>query len=257
MLILFTALGLFLNTTISNTYANQSPNLLDQLRVVGAALKANDQFISNIEAGNFAEATEQGMSGAIQTLASEFNALGLSDLADELLNRYENDRSILFSNLKDLGDHAPLFPWLQDIIRQAEERTGTTIYNIPIVKDIVTLNFAIPVVFKPNGIWRDAQDDDRIEYRKHFIPFANIVTFYGVQLACNYFVQQQQMPDMKRICKPLAEKLQFVMGRYIAPPLSDWVFKTATQGRSQLVIAPQHYESAESLHSDWVNGRTR
>jgi hypothetical protein len=35
------------------------------------------------------------------------------------------------------------------------------------------------------------------------------------------------MSDIKQVCSKVADKLEHVMGRYIAPVVSDWIFKSA------------------------------
>jgi hypothetical protein len=71
--------------------------------------------------------------------------------------------------------------------------------------------------------------DLRIEYRKHFIPFANIVTYYVTLVGCQYVADRQGQPELKKVCKPVAEKLQLAMGRYVAPVVSDWIFNASNQ----------------------------
>jgi hypothetical protein len=197
----------------------------------------------------------QGFEGAIQELAQSLRDNQQDNaLADQLLLQWEQsapsfNRAVTM-RAQELGDHAPLFQWIQDFLKQTAEKYGTIIYSLPIVKNIITLNFSIPVVFAPKGAWQtdglsDATDE-RIEYRKHFIPFANLVTYYVALYGCNYAVQRMGQPELKKICKPAAEKLQFAMGRYIAPIVSDWIFKAANRdleiGSDRL-----HYNTSDDL----------
>jgi hypothetical protein len=53
-------------------------------------------------------------------------------------------------------------------------------------------------------------------------------------------------PQLKKVCKPVAEKLEFAMGRYIAPVVSDWIYNAGNQnlqiGKSRL-----KYNTVEDL----------
>jgi hypothetical protein len=145
----------------------------------------------------------------------------------DLWNQHED----LFYTLafKDLGDHAPLFTWVEDFLGQMASKYGAVIYKLPIVSDIRMLNFAIPVVFNPHGSWQTTGVDSRIEYRKHFIPFANLVTYYAANYGCIYAAKKYGVPQAKQLCGKVAEKLKFAMGRYIAPVVSDWIFKASNR----------------------------
>jgi hypothetical protein len=175
-------------------------------------------------------------------------------MADSLLKQW-NSSSANFSEIlaarlssRDLGDHAPLFPWLASYIKSLADKYGSMIYALPIIKDIQTLNFAIPVVFNPHGNWQSPDVDSRIEYRKHFIPFANIVTYYVVLYGCKFELHQHGADALKQLCSKAADKLEFVMGRYIAPVVSDWVFKETDQ-HLQITDGQRTYNSVDDLRN--------
>jgi hypothetical protein len=153
-------------------------------------------------------------------------------------------------SLLDLGDHAPLIPQLDELLQKLADQYGPIIKSLPIVKEIQEMNYAIPVVFKPKGAWQDPAVDNRIEYRKHFIPFANFVTYYAALITCNIIAKKQNQPELKKVCKQVSEKLKFAMGRYVAPTISDWIFKAANRGTTQgLNISPMdlRYNTVEEL----------
>lgn len=134
--------------------------------------------------------------------------------------------------MKDLGDHSPLLPWLEGFFQKVSDKYGTIILSLPMISEVRTLNFAIPVVFSPHGSWQMADVDSRIEFRKHFIPFANIITYYAANYGCLYVVQQNGLGQFKKLCTKAAEKLKFVMGRYIAPVISDFIFKSTNNNNN-------------------------
>src|SRR5262249_363539 len=79
----------------------------------------------------------------------------------------------------DLGDHAPANQWLADFYDKLVKLTHGAVHQIRVIEDINTMNYALPVVFAPKGTWQTGTfDADKIEYRKHFIPFANIITYW-------------------------------------------------------------------------------
>ncbi|NDG83705.1 MAG: hypothetical protein EBX52_01535 [Proteobacteria bacterium] len=227
---------------------------VDDSPAIQAAIDLRNQFVDALERKDFTAFAHQGMDGAVRTFARDLES-GYNDAAsaNELIRLWEQSSivaALVDSKVADIGDHAPLFPQINEFLDKLAAKYGTIIYTLPVVKNIVMLNYALPVVFKPNGPWRtDVSSnglDLRIEYRKHFIPFANIVTYYVTLLGCEYIVQHQGQPDLKKICKPVAEKLEFAMGRYIAPVVSDWIFNASTQtlriGEDRL-----HYNTVDDL----------
>jgi hypothetical protein len=221
-----------------------------ELGAINAALQVRNQIVTALEKKDFTEITHDSMGGAVSLLADELrNKMLDEDMAAQLENVWTEGENAFFTvEWRDLGDHDPYIPQLEEFLTQLADKYGTVIYSLPLVEDIRTINFAVPVVFHPKGAWQKSDVDNRIEYRKHFIPFANIVTFYGSLVACNYFATKSQQPDLKKVCQPAAEKLKFAMGRYIAPPISDWIFNQTNNAyfvsQSQL-----HYRNAEELRA--------
>lgn len=244
MKVLFTLLA------ATQLYMSTPARAEGELIALQAALDVRDQFVTALEKKDFTAITHDSMGSAIDMLAQDIRQ-NYSDekMAAKLEGAWKNDEMNFFTvALDDLGDHAPLLPQIEDVLNQLANKYGNVILTLPLVQDIRTLNFAIPVVFKPRGEWQSTEYDNRIEYRKHFIPFANIVTYYGTLVACNYFAAKSEQPDLKKICKPAAEKLKFAMGRYIAPPMSDWIFNQTNKG---YVVSDKarKYNSAEDLRA--------
>lgn len=242
MKVLFTLLA------ATQLFVSTSARAQGELVVLQAAIDVRDQFVTALQKKDFTEMTHQSMESAVSILANDLRTTFKDQaMAAKLEKAWNNDEGNFYLvGITDLGDHAPLLPQIEDVLKQLSEKYGTIVMTLPVVTDIRTLNFAIPVVFHPRGEWQDPSIDNRIEYRKHFIPFANIVTYYGALLACNYFAARSEQPDLKKLCKPAAEKLQFAMGRYIAPPMSDWIFnqsnKTPNPTKQELM-----YTSGEDL----------
>lgn len=231
-------------------------NPVTETDAVRAALESRNEFVNAIKTRDFTAITHHAFDLAIQELAQQLRDDHQDDLlADDLLNRW-NQSSGNFSgeiaallDRKDLGDHDPLFSWIQDFLKKTADKYGTIIYSLPIVQNIVMLNFAIPVVFAPHGAWQVSGVDSRIEYRKHFIPFANLVTYYVSLYGCKYALAHAGMTTgAKQLCTKAATKLEFVMGRYIAPMVSDWIFRSGTQSL-EIGADRLRYTTAEELQS--------
>jgi hypothetical protein len=241
-------LSIFAISTLQLATPAKAENFQGELIVLQAALDVRDQFISSLQKKDFTAITQKSMGNAVGVLAENIrNEYDDEDMATDLEQIWNRDESLFYTmNINDLGDHAPFIPKIEEFLKTLSDKYGTVIYSLPVVEDVRTINFAIPVVFHPKGEWQSTELDNRIEYRKHFIPFANIVTFYGSLVACNYYAQKSGQPDLKKVCQPAAEKLKFAMGRYVAPQMSDWIFaqtnKTISISNSQ-----RKYTTAQEL----------
>ncbi len=220
-----------------SAFAQTSQRITVEDAGIQAALDVRDQFITSVQHKDFTTITHTALGAAIEILAFELRyRYNENAAADAILNEWSKQNPTAFAALvmsrgydRDLGDHTPLLPWLQNEIQTMTSKYGINFAALPIVSDVVTLNFAIPVVFAPHGSWESPDVDNRIEYRKHFIPFANLVTYYATNLSCNLVLKHYNLSDLKRICPKAANALEWVMGRYIAPQVSDWIFKGANK----------------------------
>lgn len=239
-----------------NTTANAQNSLYaGEIKAIQGALDARNEIVNAFETKDFTEVTHNGFERAIQVAVQDLRDRSDNAMADELQNQWNtsNFESALFmASLDDLGDHGVLFPWLDKFFAKMSAKYGSIVLSLPYVQDLNTLNYAIPVVFSPKGAWQVVGADNRIEYRKHFIPFANIITYYASLYGCKYIAVQQGIPELKKICGKVATKLKFVMGRYVAPPVSDWIFKTVnhgTRGSIKVTSSQLRYNTAEELRA--------
>ncbi len=241
---------LLLAVTLLPGTSAKAENLQGELSALQAALDVRDQFVTALQNKDFTAITHQSMGDAIGLLAKNIRETYSDEaMASKLEKVWKQNESLFFAaSLTELGDHAPLLPQIEEFLKSLSEKYGSVILTLPVVQDIRTLNFAIPVVFKPRGDWQSPEVDNRIEYRKHFIPFANIVTYYGALMGCNYYATKSQQPELKKICQTAAEKLKFAMGRYIAAPMSDWLFKQ-TNKNHVVTDKARRYNTADELRA--------
>ncbi len=131
-------------------------------------------------------------------------------------------------SLLGLGDHTPLNGTLAQIYDMLESRLGRQRLEGTVLYDIHVMNFAIPVVFHPNGDPRGQDTWDMMEYRQHFTPFAGVVTYWGAYFACKQ--ASKEHPLLGSFCKPLSRLARRVMVERLAPALSDRIYGMAKNG---------------------------
>jgi hypothetical protein len=268
-------LSVFLfNTSQANTTSLPPYGTPEERMAMQAAIGARNEFIQALVQRDYVDLARAGFDHAVRDLADQLEQnqdLG-SDriaIAQGLRAEWGDDggesqfamalaMGVTMGTL-DLGDHAPLFAWLEQKLVQLEDKYGAIITRLPIVQNVRMLNFALPVVFAPaSKSWQLVNQDNRIEYRKHFIPFANLVTYYASLYACNAVVIKSQYPQLKRFCKTAAQKLQFAMGRYVAPHISDFVYKVSNRrsaNRPQFGREQLRYETSDDLSIELRGGR--
>lgn len=214
--------------------ATETPGIVD-------AYNAEQVILQQFQSGNVAEPSQQALNILVARGVSLLAENGEAPLAAQFEQEWQNT----FTNylpehivsdssqasgftILDIGDHDPLSPWLAKFHDTLAAKTNGVIDGIPIIYDIFTMNYALGVVLHPKlKTWKSGETQaDEWEYRKHFIPMANIVTYWTVLEACNY-VAATKFPAAKQFCSPAADKLKFLMGRYWAPKLSDVVYEKA------------------------------
>jgi hypothetical protein len=141
----------------------------------------------------------------------------VSNALDERINVFSMSGNV---DTLELGDFDPLNAWLDNFYNTLYYKTRGMVKGIRVIHDVYLMNYALAVVLRPHGSWRLHTDYDRIEYRKHFIPFANTVTFWAADKACEYY-----FPQFKKYCGNAAGYLEKFMGKHVAPTVSDQVFK--------------------------------
>lgn len=137
----------------------------------------------------------------------------------------------------DLGDHAPLSQWLADWYEKLEAKLGPQLMRYLKLEHIKIINYAVPVVFAPNG--RNGDSWDKFEYKRHFAGtrtsffyplsehdgLAGVVSYWVVWGVC---VGATFGAGVMFICSPIGEVSNYAIGKYVAPPVSDFVYCRAT-----------------------------
>lgn len=138
-------------------------------------------------------------------------------------------RPVLFSlhRYRHHGSWRPprTFRVLTDQYKKLRLRFGDMLVARLHLDDINIINYAIPVVFHPVVDKKSGETWDKLEYSKHFVPFASVVTYWASYGTC-YFLTKK-LPQVRKYCKNISGLLRTGMTNWAAPRLSDWVYDTA------------------------------
>ena len=224
------------------------------LAVVSAGLGARDRAIGDVAAPDVRRVAQSALNALVHDGVVALREHGDGSMAASFEQSWNGSyaNALVGMSALDLGDHPPLSHWLANFYNKLELRLGSSLIHQGLLGDVYDMNYALPVVFAPRGAWRAtvAADRDWVEYRKHFIPFADVVTYYGVSIACNAIAAKQGLGKQgKQLCGKVAVKLRELMGRYVAPKVSDFVYNKANGISTKLVITRSDlvYTDAQTL----------
>lgn len=128
--------------------------------------------------------------GRMVDMASDhFIRVGDNQNSKRILAEYKKDFEGYFSKnvaAKAIGDHAPMSEWLAKWTRRLEQTFGPRFMEMSRLKDLKTFNYAIPVVFNPQGEIRSTPivPWERGDYVDHFVPFAGAVAYWVAWGSC-------------------------------------------------------------------------
>jgi len=177
-----------------------------------------------------ARRTDWALANIVSRATEELRRQGFREMAD----RYDAEYFFQFSSYlsravesRDIGDHKPLIEWLADFYNKLEAILGVSVCKSLHLSDIKTLNYCIPVVFKPCTFLMDQVTITRKdEYRNHFSGGA---IYYGLVPVLTYWVID--IPCMVGtsgiaafLCGPAANAGEYAMYKWLAPKLSDNLF---------------------------------
>lgn len=204
-----------------------------------AALIARDSLVEEFAAGKpAAVAAEAVLNRIVDANLDALAREGHGDLAARHREIWERRfAKSLTRRLSAMGDHDPLSLYLVDLYEVLSKTLGEKSKYAAILKDLNSMNFAIPVVFAPRGDWRTKKDSraDRAEYGVHFVPFAGILTYYASLSACQQAAASKGLGKLgKMLCPKIALRLEAEMSKRLAPKLADYIFNRAN-GTSALL----------------------
>jgi hypothetical protein len=218
-------LSIILATSLMTFAVSANADISDsQHQGLQAAYDANTAIVADFQSGVVATSAQNALNVMVARGIQILRDIGEGAAADQFESEWNSQfTNYLTTNLlfaHELGDHEPLLPWLANYYNVLNAKTDGIIKAVQIVQDINTMNYALGVVLRPNGSWRTYTDYDRIEYRKHFIPMADIITYWTSLELCKHYITGLG----KQVCGKGATELETLMGRYVAPELSDYVW---------------------------------
>ncbi|MBY0470975.1 hypothetical protein K2X30_07370 [bacterium] len=217
------ALALGLSSTSANAGLSQAAQ---------EALHSRDRLVTDLSNMKFGSTAELALNNMLAVGAEMLAQNGHADLAQKLQADWNSHyrRVVASGNLHafDVGDHEPLSKWLEHTYDMLRANAGPIIDQFPILADINTMNFAIPVVFSPSGDKKSGQTWDLNEYRKHFIPFTEISVYWVSYGVCIYYTGADIMGG-DGTCGNISGLLKTVAGHTLAPRLADYIYNKANQ----------------------------
>jgi hypothetical protein len=175
----------------------------------------------NTESGRngIAILVDQTVQNMVTSGINQLYSKGFKADADRLLSEYNQIVSGKIIDSWDVGDHQPWSQWLVKFYNELVALLGQQTVTFLHLDDLWELNYTVPVVFHPKDIrW------DITEYRKHFVVLAGLVTYWVVDMACEAITYGS---GWFLICTPIGDISEKVMVLYIAPGLSDRIYKKA------------------------------
>jgi hypothetical protein len=180
--------------------------------------------------GQLGSALDAIIGTAVQNLRKE----GFHEDARQIQSEWSQTYSLYFFSsymVMDLGDHAPLVPWLAKVMNKIEKKIGRPIMQRTRIYDLKVINYGIPVTFTPGGERKTGLAWGQTEYGKHFIPLAGVVTYWTSRIACKQLAANQ--PIVSMFCKTIAGIAEKIVVKRVAPRMSSSIYMQANMKRKK------------------------
>lgn len=128
----------------------------------------------------------------------------------------------------DLGDHRPLSEWLGWFYRELESLLGRSLCTFFHLDDIKAFNYGYIVTFHPEGDPITREVWDKIEYKKHFVPFVTASFYWSAYIAC---ALAAPFPG-SFACSMGLQFPRYVIKHWVAPPVAGQVYTQTIRARS-------------------------
>lgn len=179
--------------------------------------KDMDRIARDLHDGAIPEQVRTAMDGLIAVGIDELRKEGRHEQADRIEREWQGQARAWVLSAWDLGDHAPLFDWLKKLYDDMETLLSRTVMNALRLTDLRIINHALPVVLNP---W--SRQWDKVEWRKHFVPLAGVIAYWGTLWSCRALVDWN---FLRPICGPAARLARGHMVSSLGPWLSDRIYR--------------------------------
>lgn len=216
-------------------------SVLSQEEIDGIVVEVSDrhyneahQIRSEIERGQLREKTNMALNALIRIACVHLRLRGHKQEAKEILQQWETNWNGYIMRIgRDIGDHEPLSAWVSVTYLIIEGLIGPTVMEFLHLDDIFILNHAIPVVFHPCDFPMDNVSGERIvEYKRHFASggtrngFMPTVSFWVSYIGC---VAGTYGAGFVMVCSPIGSGVEWVTKQWVAPKLSDYIWKQSCE----------------------------
>jgi len=193
-----------------------------------AALNDHSSTITEFAQFQLASKTQKALNAMIAASNEALAERGFVEEAQGYQRQWDQNFASYFTamQLDDVGDHAPMSAWLSNYYNKTRDRLGDPVMKLLHLDDLYTINYTMPVVFHPKGDTKGQDHWNQLEYQRHFVPFASIVTYWGSFASCRAFAFR--VAPLKQWCSSISMILRGVMKGTIAPKLSDYIYKKFT-----------------------------
>jgi hypothetical protein len=190
-----------------------------------AALNDHSSTITAFAQFELNTKTQNALNAMIAASNEALAERGFVEYAQTAQREWDQNFSMYFTmmRLDDIGDHAPMSAWLANYYEKTRDRLGDPVMRLLHLDDLYTINYTMPVVLHPKGDTKGQDHWNQLEYQRHFIPFASIVTYWGSFAACRAFAFR--IVPLKNWCSAISMILRGAMKGMIAPKLSDYIYK--------------------------------
>jgi len=153
--------------------------------------------------------------------------------ADKIEKEWKEQYSLILFQMRDIGDFQPLSDWLSALYIALELLLGENVMKQLHLDDIHILNHAIPVTFLPcKGPWKKS------DYVEHFSALLGVVAYWGTWAGC--LAGTSGLGSF--LCMPAGRGAEFLMRRFLAPPLGRGIFNALCDRARQIMgIAPSGF----------------
>lgn len=171
-----------------------------------------ERVVRSIEDGGLADEVMATVDNLLVVGTEQLKLKGHTEVAEQIFTQWQ-----FLARRWDLGDHAPLLPFLSNAYTKMEKFLGKGIMRSLYLTDLHIINHALPVVMNPKS-----RDWDRAEYKKHFVPLFSVIAYWGTYFGCRAAID---WTFLSKVCKPAAGVARWWMTKYAGPALSDRVYR--------------------------------
>jgi hypothetical protein len=208
---------------------------------VEEGINADEQSLSShsVVLQSLRDRVDAAMTSALNVAAEELDSRGYQADANDIRMTWAIEYHYsMFYESRNIGDHKPVSQWVADKYNTIEFLLGRDFCIKSHIADIKTINYAVPVVFRPCSFPMDnVQGERSVEYKRHFCGGASgddtynglvpVVTYWAVYIGCSAATSGTGFVFVCGIAGTLGEK---IIQNYVAASMSDRIYNKVCGG---------------------------